>query len=382
MTHVAKKPPLNDATHRVVSGRRCKTHAVGAVGPKVGLGLGSGPGAAAVWRAMCSSLNQGIPLVTHRLLRGLLAGALALAAGGAGAACAGPPLAFRALAPGLWLLPAQPGDADAANRGVVSNLVLAREGRRWWLLGSGPSPAHGRAVACQVRARFGHAITDVVSPWARPELVLGQQGIPGARRWAHADVANAMREQCPGCVDRLRERLGEAAVDLGVDPIVVPDQLLSGDAGRLGPFQWWRLSRSAGRWVTVWRHGPSATWVAHGLLSAGPPGDGRDADLAMLRKDLQQLMALAQPDGARAQWVGEQGAVQSADAPATMLRYWTTLLDTVGAAIDAGVDETAPAAALSGWPEALARHPWHALNWQRAWRQVEARRFDEAAPSK
>ncbi|OYV04681.1 MAG: hypothetical protein CFE26_15585, partial [Verrucomicrobiales bacterium VVV1] len=43
------------------------------------------------------------------------------------APCPGPVLRFVALAPGHWLVPAADGDATAANRGQVSNLLLVRE---------------------------------------------------------------------------------------------------------------------------------------------------------------------------------------------------------------------------------------------------------------
>jgi hypothetical protein len=299
-------------------------------------------------------------------------------AAAAAPSCPGPAIRFEPLADGLWLLPSQLGDADAANRGVVSNLVLARQGRRWWLLGSGPSPAHGRALACQIRQRFGHAVTDVVSPWARPELVLGQKGLVGARRWAHAEVAQAMREQCAACVLRLQERLGAAAGDLGTDPVAVPDHLLHGQSGRLGPFSWWLLPRAAGRIVTVWRHEASGVGVAHGLLAAAAPGDGRDADLGLLQSGLLRLADWSPAEDARARWVPEQGAVLAADALATQARYWRDLLLAVGAAVDTGADESATAQRLADWPQAVSAHPWHSLNWQRAWRQVEAQRFDAA----
>jgi hypothetical protein len=309
----------------------------------------------------------------------LLGLAAAMPARAAAPHCPGPVVHFERLAEGLWLVPSAVGDASPANRGVVSNLLLARQGARWWLLGSGPSPAFGRSLDCQVRQRFGHAVTDVISPWARPELVLGQSGLPRARRWAHAVVAEAMREQCPACVERLHERLGEAATDLGEHPIAVPDRLLRGDSGRLGPFRWWLLPRTEGRWVTAWRHFGSPTWVAHGLLAAAVPGDGRDADLGLLESGLRRLQALAQADGSQARWVGEQGGAQPSDAPAMQARYWHDLAQAVGQAIDRADDETAPARPLRGWPPGLASHPWHALNWQRAWRQEEAKRFDVPA---
>jgi len=369
--------------------RCCKTHARGGVRASDTCALRSDlhpcPGAA----QPRSRLAQGKPagrgkaLGFVRTLRvaGLAAWLSMAQTPCAAAECGGPALPFVAIGPDLWLVPAQPGEADADNRGRVSNLVLARDGRRWWLLGSGPSPAMGRALACQARLRLGARITDVVSPWARPELVLGFAGMPPARHWAHAKVTAAMRDQCPVCVERLRTRLGAAAADLGERPVALPAHLLHGDRGRLGPFRWWLLPRAPGRWVTVWRHQASAgalaepdvTWIAHGLLAAAPPGDGREAELALLESGLRRLQDLARPDGGRARWVGEQGGVQTGGETAEQARYWRDLLAAAAAAIDSGVAESAPPPPLPGWSAAVTGHPWHALNWQRAWRQVEAR---------
>ena len=289
------------------------------------------------------------------------------------------------LAPGVWWVPSAMGDSDAANRGWVSNLVLVRDGQgpgaRLWAVGSGPSPAWGRGWACQVAAQLGQAITDVISPWARPELVLGVAGLQGAgtasgtlRHWAHADVAEAMALQCPHCVERLRQRLGPAAADLGDDPIRLPAHLLLGEQGRLGPFDWWRLPRSDGRWVTVWRlarAGMPAVWAAHGLLQGAGPPDGRDADLALLQQSAQRLAGLVAADGAGVRLIGEQGPLLAADAPAAHAAYWAALLAQARAAVEQGADEAAPAPGWAALPAGWQAHAWHGINWQRAWRQVE-----------
>ena len=296
--------------------------------------------------------------------------------------CPGPQLDFKPAGPGVWWVPARRGEADAANRGQVSNLLLARSGggslARLWALGSGPSPALGAALACQARQRLGLPLTMVISPWARPELVLGVAGVqrvqPDARHAAHAAVAEAMAAQCPHCVDRLGQRLGAAAADLGADPIRLPTLRLQGEHGRLGPFLWWRLARAEGRWVTVWRLRSQPLWLAPGLLTEGSPPDGRDADLAALLPSLQQLAALAQQDGAAARWLGEQGGWMGAGAPLAHAAYWQALKAAVGSAIERGDLEAAAAPALPagpGWSAGWAGHPWHGLNWQRAWRQME-----------
>jgi hypothetical protein len=236
--------------------------------------------------------------------------------------------------------------------------------------------------------------------------VAGLQAAPGGgalRHWAHADVAAAMVQQCPHCIDRLRQRLGPAAGDLDGDPIRLPDHLLQGSQGRLGPFDWWRLPRSDGRWVTVWRLAPGGPsghnshgshrghsgqgtaaapvlWLAHGLLQGSGPPDGRDAALALLRDATAQLAALAAADGPAARFVGEQGPLLAADAPARHARYWGDLLQRAEAAVLRGDDETAPAPAWADLPPGWAAAPWHALNWQRAWRQAEDALLAPGAP--
>jgi hypothetical protein len=323
----------------------------------------------------------------RRLVRG---GGLAWALAGLGLSaqaatpCPGPVLRFEALAPGHWWVPSAEGDATAANRGQVANLLLVREDGptpRLWALGSGPSRAFGRALACQVRQQLGLDISDVISPWTRPELVLGVAGLSAAvqaRHWAHASVADAMAEQCAHCLERLRQRLGgpgDAADDLAGQPIALPTRRFTGEWGRLGPFDWWRAPRTDGRWVTLWRSRQAPLWVAQGVLQGSGPPDGRDADLLMLQQATARLLALSEADGAQAVFIGEQGPLLGRSGVQVQWAYWQALRSQVVAAIERGDDETAPppalpdGAGLPGW----ATHPWHAMNWQRAWRQEENR---------
>lgn len=139
--------------------------------------------------------------------------------------CDGGPLHIDMLQPSVWLMPgllSRDGEADAANRCQVSNLLLVADGERLWLLGSGHSPTFGRRLDCEVSRQLRRPVTDVIAPWARPELVLGQAAFPTARLHAHREVAEAMREQCIGCVERLRLRMGAAAANLGDDPVRLP----------------------------------------------------------------------------------------------------------------------------------------------------------------
>lgn len=294
------------------------------------------------------------------------------------AACEGPPVEIRRLAPNHWLVPARVGsDPPAAHRGQVSHLVLAFDGRRTWLIGSGPTPAFGARLACTLKARFGRVVTDLVSPWPHPELVLGAAAFASARHWAHADVADAMQRRCPGCVERLRQRLGDAAVDLGADPVRLPPHRLAGERGGLGPWLWWRLSRGDGQPVTVWHDRRSALGFAPGLLWGDGAPAGGDADLDVLAASTAALADRAEAVGAPRLWIGEQGPPMSAADVRRHADYWQWLLEAAHASVEGGDDETRmpeapPALALT------AGSPQHALNWQRARRQAESRWFQRS----
>jgi hypothetical protein len=68
------------------------------------------------------------------------------------AACPGPEVEVRRWSDDLWWLPGSPGDATAANRGQVVNALAVRQGDKLWLIGSGPSPLVGAAIACRLQA--------------------------------------------------------------------------------------------------------------------------------------------------------------------------------------------------------------------------------------
>jgi hypothetical protein len=323
----------------------------------------------------CSNVAQGIPASWRALLHGVATLWLGVA-GTACLACPGPQWPIERVANDTWLARGAAGDADAGNRGRVSNVVAVRDGKRVWLLGSGPSPQSGRSLACRLEEAIGQPVTDLVAPWARPELVLGASAFGHARLWAHADVALAMQRQCPRCVERLRERLGAAAADLGSAPVRVPKRLLHGAAGQLGPFRWWRLHRSPQVAVTMWRLDAQPLWIAHGLLWGDGPPDAREADVARLAASTRRLATRMARDGEAVRIVPEQGPVLDASAPAAQAAYWVRLVDAADAAVRAGGSATDPAppglSANAQWDT----HPRHVLNWQRVWRQAEDRAFE------
>jgi hypothetical protein len=271
----------------------------------------------------------------------------------------------------LWWVRAERGEASADNHGTVSNLLLVRDGRRLWSVGSGPTRGFGQALDCVARRDLGLAISDVISPWARPELVLGAAGMPRARHWAHADVARAMRAQCAGCVARLRQRLGSAAPHQD-DAVRWPQRTLHGEQGRLGPFEWWRVERAPGSSVTLWRVRGAHVLTAHGLLWAHAVPDLRDSDVDAMHAATLRLRALA---GTAAALLGEQGDAVGAEAIDAHLAYWQALQAAVRAAQARGGDANdapVPPAGMAGIDTAQSGAlTAHALNWQRAWRQAE-----------
>lgn len=311
-------------------------------------------------------------------LAALLCGLLALPASAQASPCPSPALRWVPLAPKLWLIPAAVEDTNAANRGHTSNLIVGQDGTRLWLVGSGPSPAFARALNCQLRLRFGREATDVISPWPKPELVAGVQGLASSapRHWGHADVAAAMTASCPHCMPRLAQRLGASTTDLGEDPIRIPKHLLHGDAGRLGPWQWWRLWRSPGVPVTVWQWrgralsagSEPAPVFAPGLIWSPGAADGSESSADDMRVALEQVVRLAAAP--RTNWLGEQGGVLQPDAAQRHGLYWHALRSAAQASVERGDDGTAPAPVLAGL-EDLCAGARHELNWQRTWRQQE-----------
>ncbi|WP_305748178.1 hypothetical protein [Leptothrix discophora] len=286
---------------------------------------------------------------------------------------------WRALAPDLWWLPGAAGDTDADNRGAISNLLLLIDGPRTWLVGAGPSAAHGQALAADIRCRFGREVTDVIAPWPRPELVLGQAGLDASvRRHAHADVAGAMAERCAHCAERLAQRLGRRATDLGEPAsIALPTERLSGESGRLGPWHWWRVARSAGTPTTLWWHPASGVIGAHGLSWTDGAPDLRDADLDGIEAGVAQMQAIGDTLPAGTRWLPEQGPIDASARPEAQRAYWQALREAVTHAQAAGVAETdPPPERLPGVAATLTRGERHALNWQRTWRELEARAFD------
>lgn len=348
-------------------------------------------GICATAKRVRADLAQGYPAIPSRrrwlaqcgVCLAVAAGAAPARSAGAGTTAATLAGHWRPLGDGLWWLPVAsppPGEADAANRGWLHHLLLAREGAgaggRWWLCGSGPSPAFGDDLARSVALRFdGARVTDVINARAQPEAVMGNAAFDGARLWALPAVAAEMRRRCPSCVERLRERLGPAGDTLTLAAIRVPTQAVAAGGAALGPFDAWALPRAADAQTLVLRHRASRLWWVDGWLWPGAPPDLRDGDPASVTRGLGELAArIRRRDGAGARVLGGQGPVATPAALADHGRYLADLRVAVRAAMDRGDAEGAAAAdAARAMPPrhaaAIAADTLrHTLNWQRMWR--------------
>jgi hypothetical protein len=273
------------------------------------------------------------------------------------------------VAPNVWRVPAARGEADAANGGVTIQLVLVRDGARSWLIGSGPTPAFGAALACAIERDTGRRVTDIVNTRAAPELALANIAFPTARLWALADVIEAMRARCATCLARLKARIGEVGASLKAEAIRAP-KLPVGTAqqrrGRLGPFDWLALPRRPGERTLVLRHRASRVVIAQGLVWAGDLPDLREAESEAMRASLHRLRGFA----ADATLLGEQGDPErGAQAVDTQLVYLDALRRAIAPQLATG-DAAARAdlPAFAHLPGYAATHP---LNVQRVWRELE-----------
>jgi len=283
----------------------------------------------------------------------------------------------------VWHIAAARGEPDESNRGVTTQLLLARDGARLWLVGSGPTPAFGAALDCAVRRTLGRRVTDVVNTRAAPELALGNPAFDGARVWALLEVIDAMRTRCEACRERLARRIGAAGASLSTQDIRAPFLPVAprgAMAGRLGPFDWRNLARAPGERVLMLRHRASRIVVAQGLLWADDVPDLRDTRSDAMLASLRALQRLS----IRARLVGEQGGVTRPAAIVANIAYLEALRRAVDAALArgdvrgaAGLDIELPAfAELPGY---AVRHP---LNVQHVWRELELQSFDDVPGSR
>ena len=274
-----------------------------------------------------------------------------------------------------WRVAATEGESSPGNGGVVTESVIVRERDRIWLVGSGPTPAHGAALACAIENALGRKVTDVVNTRAHPELAMGNTAFGSARVWALHDVAQAMEARCRECLTQLAQRVGGARLDDSA--IRVPDQRIGADGagrGQLGPFLWWALPRAAGERALVLRLRGQPIVIAQGLVWPGRVPNLRGTESALMLRSLQQLRGIAK--GATLV-LGEQGAVGSLDDISNHMDYIVSLRAAVQARVKAGTEENAGLASLTlpMFSQRIGSGEIDTLNRQRVWREIEASLF-------
>jgi hypothetical protein len=219
-----------------------------------------------------------------------------------------PPVLHR-LGPDTWWVAAARGTPDANNRGVTAQLLVARDGERLWLVGSGPTPDFGAALAVAIQQTTGRSVTDIIHTRAAPELAMGNAAFPPARLWALPEVARAMQARCLECQQKLKSQIGAAGVSLRPEAIRAPNLHVLVGTAEIGPFDWRALPRDDGDAVLVLRHRSDAVVLAQGLLWAGDVPDLRNTGPA-LADSLRALQAWS----AGQHLIGEQGGTaQTAD---------------------------------------------------------------------
>jgi hypothetical protein len=286
---------------------------------------------------------------------------------------AGRAITLAPAAPGVWWVPAHRGEANAGNRGQVSNLLVVRDGHRLWLVGSGPSPAFGRALDCRVQAVAGrgHRCREPLGP-ARSCSVRAPSRGPVTGRMPMS------RRRCAGGVP-MRAALARAAGAAAVDPARgrCACRVARGGAwAGWGRSDWWLVMRATGVPVTLWHVRGTPVLSAHGLLWADALPELRGSDVKHISAATLRRAEIAAAATAP-QLIGEQGPSAGLAQADAHLHYWRELARAITAAQTAGADGT-QAQALPGIEPALLRSPVHALNWQRAWRQAEDAAFAPA----
>lgn len=284
---------------------------------------------------------------------------------------------LEAVATQVWRIAAAGGESTPDNAGMVTESVLVQERDRLWLVGSGPTPARGEALACAIEASLGRKVTDVINTRAHPELAMGNTAFATARVWALDDVARAMEQRCRECIARLAQRIGGAGARLDDSAIRVADKRLGADGasqGRLGPFLWWALPRAKGERTLVLRLREQPIVIAQGLVWPGAVPNLRDTVSETLLDSLRALRGIAR--GAITV-LGEQGPAGSTDDIGSHLDYLVSLRAAVSARVHSGTDANAAMASISlpMFAKRVGNGEIDALNRQRVWREMEDASF-------
>ncbi|MFN3629582.1 MAG: MBL fold metallo-hydrolase [Casimicrobiaceae bacterium] len=317
----------------------------------------------------------------------------ALAFGAFGATAGTPcrsaePIPWRALGAGAWIWPAtDTGERRVHPTGHVAATTVIVHGREALVIDPGPTHRHGvrlkRAVAC----RFQAQVRWIINTHAHAENVLANSAFADraasgrTRILATETTRQMMAQRCANCLASMTRRLGEVALQ-GTTIVLPTETLRAGDVLHFGR---WRLEvmevRNAHSEsdLMLWDRTRRILWTG-GLVEAGRIPELAQGSLKGWLAVLEQVRGLRPrqliaADGVVAHGAHAHRAIEDAE------HYLLGLRDAVASAIEAGlgaheIDSKVPQGRLLRPADAER----HALNLQRAWRELEAAWF-ERGPS-
>lgn len=288
---------------------------------------------------------------------------------GASAACPPLPLALHAVAPGVWVKPAQPN----APSGWTEPTLVWADAHTTWVLDPGPHRCAGLALRRWLTQHLPGRTVHLINTHAHPENVLANSAWPaGTPIHALAGTREQMAHRCPTCLAHLRQTLGQRWMQGST--IVLPNHVLQ-------PDQW--LTLAGQRWqvrahshahteshLSLWQP-EQRTWVAAGLLAwGGLPDLGRSRVQPWLTA-LNEIQATRPhalwggPSSASglAQLARTQGYLQALDGDITQaMAQGKSVLEHLGQPL---------APALVPWVRELPMKQRHELNVMHEWRLRE-----------
>jgi len=200
-----------------------------------------------------------------------------------------------ALAPGAYMFRGQAGTADARNQGRIGNAGFIVGESGVIAIDTGTSYRHGQALLAAIAETTSLPVRLALVTHTRPEFLFGgaafrERGIPVAM---HTRTAQLMRARCQGCLDTLRQVVGDGPMQ-GTE-MYSPDQTFDGThtLAQIGrPVQVHHFGHSSGPGDIAVLDEASGVLFAGGLLDAGRIPDIQDSDLAGWQAALAALRAL------------------------------------------------------------------------------------------
>ncbi|MBT9595466.1 MAG: MBL fold metallo-hydrolase [Vitreoscilla sp.] len=222
------------------------------------------------------------------------------------------------IGPGVYMVPGTGGVADEHNQGRIGNSGFIVGDSGVVAIDTGTSHAHGMALLQRIREVTDQPVKLALVTHTRPEFLFGgtafrSQGIPIRM---HARTAGLMASRCEGCLKRLRETLGEAAMQ--GTAVYKPDQVVDATEwlqliGR--PVQVLHFGHSSGPGDVAVFEPRSGVLFAGGLIDVGRVPDIEDSDLDGWRRALRAMHGLrvatvVPGHGPSASWASAAGGVE------------------------------------------------------------------------